>query len=173
MTYSIRPLQSDGFAAAYELAWNTFTVSLSEHYTAEGRESFHSFLYSGDIEDMYMTGNFVMYGCFSEDDLIGVGGLMKNCHISLLFVAPEYQRRGIGRLLAEKMISAAAAAGCDSVTLNAAPDAVGFYKAIGFEETDMERISDGILYIPMKYPLQKKHGLFGFLRSFGQCSGTD
>lgn len=170
MTYSIRPLQSDGFAAAYELAWNTFTVSLSEHYTDEGRESFRSFLYSGDIEDMYMTGNFVMYGCFSDNELIGVGGLMKQCHISLLFVDPGYQRRGIGRLLAEKMISAADAFGCDSVTLNAAPDAVGFYKAIGFEETDMERISDGILYIPMKYSLQKKRGLFGFLKGFGQCS---
>ena len=56
--------------------------------------------------------------------------------VSLLLVAPEARRRGIGRLLVKAGAQAARTAGCTALqglATSAAPELEAFYRATGFE----------------------------------------
>lgn len=53
--------------------------------------------------------------------------------INAFFIDPQWQRKGIGRLLWEKILERAAQRNITNLTLDADPDAVSFYEAMGFE----------------------------------------
>jgi GNAT superfamily N-acetyltransferase len=71
-------------------------------------------------------------------------------HISMLFVAPEHQGRGCGA----RLIRAATEAGAlrPPLTVNASPNAVGFYTNLGFVPAGPEQASDGVRIQPMRHP---------------------
>lgn len=59
-------------------------------------------------------------------------------------VAPDYRRRGWGRRIVQFALEALAAKGCPKVNLQVLGgnvDAVGFYRAIGFDEQDRHSLS--------------------------------
>ncbi|PCI05964.1 MAG: GNAT family N-acetyltransferase [Hyphomicrobiales bacterium] len=72
----------------------------------------------------------VIYGCvclgpyFSDTD---------SAQINAFFIDPDWQRKGIGRLLWAKILERAAQRGIIRLTLDADPAAVAFYQAMGFE----------------------------------------
>lgn len=53
--------------------------------------------------------------------------------INAFFIDPEWQRKGIGRLLWDKMLERAAQLGITRLVLDADPYAVLFYEAMGFK----------------------------------------
>jgi lactoylglutathione lyase len=55
------------------------------------------------------------------------------CELDDLFVEPESMSVGVGRLLVDDLASRAAAAGAAYVDVIANPNALGFYKKLGFE----------------------------------------
>jgi predicted GNAT family N-acyltransferase len=65
-------------------------------------------------------------------------------------VDSKYHRQGVGRgligALAEYLYREM---GQTSMTVNAAPYAVGFYHKVGFEDTGEEQVSAGIRFTPM------------------------
>lgn len=66
--------------------------------------------------------------------------------IRAMFVAPEYARQGVGRLLLETSISAAAAYGFTHLELVATLPGVPLYRAYGFREVAQETVPlpDGV-----------------------------
>lgn len=56
-----------------------------------------------------------------------------SAQINAFFIDPDWQRKGIGRLLWAKMLERAARQGTTHLTLDADPGAVAFYEAMGFE----------------------------------------
>ena len=67
----------------------------------------------------------------SEDRILGVAGLDLN-EIRLLYVSPEYQRRGIGRMLLEHISGLVPSILFAEVFVYSSEQAVAFYKACGF-----------------------------------------
>lgn len=55
--------------------------------------------------------------------------------VHAFFIDPEWQRKGIGRLLWQKLVERAKAKGLTELHLDADPFAVPFYKALGFRVT--------------------------------------
>ncbi|MDD6991684.1 MAG: GNAT family N-acetyltransferase [Oscillospiraceae bacterium] len=116
-------------------------------YPPEGREHFMSFVNGKDIRDRIASGDFKVYICSEQCSIVGMMAIRDGSHISLAFVDDEHRGTGVGKELFDHI----AADHPDTVfTVHAAPLAEGFYSRIGFVPTDMQRLEDGIMYIPME-----------------------
>lgn len=72
------------------------------------------------------------------------------CHISLMFVDKSFHNQGIARALFEHMHNQVKAEGKHKeMTVFSSPYAAGFYRKMGFVDTDKEQIVNGIRFIPM------------------------
>lgn len=76
--------------------------------------------------------------------VVGFIAFKRGNHLSLLFVRREFSGQGIGRALFHQC-----AFDLDTVTVNAAEAAVGFYQKIGFRPQGDRFLKHGIWGIPM------------------------
>ena len=137
-----RRLKEEEIPAALRLSLDVFTEYEAPEYTKEGTEEFRRSL--GD--ESYLAG-MVWFGAFDAETLVGVLALREpDSHLCLFFVRGDYHRRGIGRRLFALMKENC---GGKTVTLNASPYGVPFYRALGCEEEGSERTVSGIRFTPM------------------------
>lgn len=137
----VRTLHESNWESALSLVWETFLLFEAPDYGPEGVETFRNFI--GDRENLRAVN---LYGAFDGDRLCGVAATRKGgTHLSLLFVRKEFQGRGIGRTLIERIQKDAPG----SVTVHSSPFAVEFYRHMGFAATDVEQLEDGIRFTPM------------------------
>lgn len=79
-------------------------------------------------------GFFVAEG---EGQLLATGLLdATTARIEAMFVAPDWQGRGLGRHLLQHLLTRARQQGLAAVSLSATPNAVAFYAALGFEQQE-------------------------------------
>ncbi len=148
---SIRPAYRNEWDDAMALAWRTFMQFEAHDFTPEGVESFQDFITDTVLYRMFVMGEYQLFGAYDNNRMIGMISLRRQTHISLLFVDGNYHRMGIGRGLIEYVSRyVLTEEGHDSITVDAAPYATGFYHRMGFVDTDVEQASDGIRYTPMR-----------------------
>lgn len=109
------------------------------------------FLTGRKLRNSILIGSGAVYICIADGETVGMAAVTKRyskdaLHLSLAFVKGEYQHRGVGRALIDKIILDHP--GRD-ITVNASPVGYGFYNAMGFVPTDMERMTDGLIFTPM------------------------
>ena len=154
MAYVVRPLKRKDWDMAMQLAWDTFLVYEAPEYDPEGVKHFHEFVKGDELKNMFALGNYYAWGAFDEDDVIvGVLGIRKQWHISLLFVEPRLHHQGIASLLLKQAFKEAANEGITEMTVFSSPYAVEFYHRLGFTDMDSEKTTDGIRYTPMRIEL--------------------
>ena len=69
-----------------------------------------------------------------ESRIVGVILVKEFWNLCSLFVVPDHQGKGIGRLLVEQAIAACRVLSSQqAIVLNAAPNAIKFYLALGFQ----------------------------------------
>ena len=150
----IRPAYRDEWDDAMALAWRTFMRFEANDYTAEGIESFQNFITDTVLYRMFVMGVYQLFGAYDNGKMVGMISLRDQTHISLLFVDEKYHKLGIGRQLIEYVGNyVLGEEGHHHITVNAAPYAIGFYHRVGFVDTDVEQVNDGITYTPMKRDL--------------------
>lgn len=149
--YTIRRLKNDELDAAFTLIWTVFKEFVASDYTDEGIACFYDhFIDNRDFRNKFISGSHIMNGAFDDRRLVGVLSISKNAHISCVFVDKNYQRKGIATALFAKVIAELREQKVDKIKLNASPYAVPFYHAIGFTDTDKEKVYNGIRYTPME-----------------------
>ncbi len=136
--------------ASLQLAEDVFMQFEAPDFPPRGVESFKSFIWGRRVAEMIEDGNFVVWGCYCEGQLVGMLAIRDNSHISLLFVMGDFHRQGIGRMLYAQAKKYAALHLKRKITVNASPYGLPFYRAIGFKETDMENVIDGVRSTPME-----------------------
>lgn len=137
-----RRLRENEIPAALALSAEVFTEFEAPEYVPEGTAEFLRSL----ADESYLKG-LVYWGAFEGETLIGMLAIREQaCHICLFFVRGDRHRRGIGRAL---FTCAREAFAGKTLTLNAAPYALAFYEALGFETTDEEQTVNGIRFTPM------------------------
>jgi GNAT superfamily N-acetyltransferase len=79
--------------------------------------------------------------------LVGLAALRAPRHLFHLFVAADWQGRGLGLQLFRQVT-----AGDEHLplTLNSSLAAIGFYTRLGFRPTQALQFADGIAYLPMR-----------------------
>lgn len=150
--YEYRAAHIDEWQDAMGLAWRVFLKFVAPGYCEEGINSFRDFVTDNTLYHMFTAGSYHLFGAFDSGRLIGMITLRGGQHISLLFVDEKYQHRGVGASLIDMAGQfAERKPGESRLTVNAAPDAVGFYHRVGFLDTDTEQLTDGIRYVPMQF----------------------
>src|SRR5574344_2638773 len=134
-------ISSDCISIALDLALEVFMEYEAPVYSQEGIDEFKSF-----IDANRVNSKLSFYGAYEVAELVGMIAIRDYQHISLFFIKTAYQRKGIGRLIFnrvredyEKQI----------FTVNSSPYAVDIYKRLGFMPISAERITNGIKYTPM------------------------
>ena len=136
---------------ALSLVWEVFEEFESPEYAHEGVAEFKKFIEFNSIMEMYAKGQIKFWGCFDNDNLTGVIAMLNENHISLLFVKKEYHRKGIAKALVNLIKDTCKGQNIRNITVNSSPYALEIYRRMGFENTDNEKVLNGIRFIPMIY----------------------
>jgi len=136
--------------ASLQLAEDVFMQFEAPDFPPRGVESFRNFIWGKRIAEMIKDGSFVVWGCYCENQLVGMLAMRDCQHISLAFVMADFHRQGIGRMLYSQAKKYASLHLKRKITVNASPYGLPFYRAIGFKETDMENVVDGVRSTPME-----------------------
>lgn len=148
--YEYRAVHSDEWQDAMGLAWRVFLKFVAPGYCQQGINSFRDFVTDNGLYRRFMKGTYRLFGAFDAGKMVGMITLREGQHISLLFVDGKYQRQGIGEALVDIVVQFVyGEPGERWLTVNAAPNAVGFYHRIGFLDLQTEQLADGIRYVPM------------------------
>lgn len=152
-----RKLNKEDFKEASKLVWEVFSEFEAPEYSREGILTFKEFIEPNKLYANSLNGYMNFWGCFAEEDIVGVIASRDKSHISLLFVKKEYQHKGIAKELFNKLKTECIKnSPCiESITVNSSPYAVRIYERIGFKATDKEQLQDGIRFTPMKFEIKK------------------
>ena len=133
MQTSIRAAQAEDKGAILDLMVRVINASIEPPHRAETVENVTQNLAVWN-QDPNQCFHFVSEG---GHEIVGVVLVKAFWNLCGLFVAPEWQRRGVG----SKLVLAAIDACRDrspkqAIYLNAAPNAVSFYRALGFDSRE-------------------------------------
>lgn len=149
--YVIKNIEFDDIGEAFKLVKNVFMEFDAPDYSQEGIYEFiENIIENQEFIDKFKTYEQIMIGAFDDDKIIGVLAISKINHISLLFVDKEYHRMGIASSLVNEIVRVLKLKNIDKIKLNSSPYARSFYKKIGFVDTDIEQVKNGIRYTPME-----------------------
>ena len=161
--YVISEIEIDDLDKALRLVWGVFLAYEAPDYVDEGIMEFKQYIEQGSIRQKLMENQLLMWVCKDKDlidenrQIKGVLATRPPCHISLLFVDGEYQRKGIARALLGHMVDYYRARyDYTEITVNSSPYAKEAYHRLGFSDTDTEQTVNGIRFTPMKRPLNSE-----------------
>ena len=127
-----------------QLIKQTFLEFVAPDYDESGIKNFFKF-----AEDEDLLKQLVLYAALHNNKITGILAVDdKLNHICLFFVDKDFQNTGIGTALFKRFFNESTP---KAVTVNSSPFAVKVYEKLGFTATGSRQISDGIVYIPMRY----------------------
>lgn len=127
-----------------QLIKQTFLEFVAPDYDESGINSFFKF-----AEDEDVLKQLICYAALHNDKITGILAVDdKLNHICLFFVDKDLQNTGIGIALFKRFLNQSMP---KVVTVNSSPFAVKVYEKLGFTATGSRQVSDGIVYIPMRY----------------------
>ena len=128
-----------------------FDKYVAVDYKEEGIQEFYKHINPANLL-MRIKEGYYTFIALMDGTIIGVIQFKEAHHISLFFVAKEYQGKGIGKALFESSLKGYILKNNhhDLITVNSTPIAVKFYEKIGFRRTMFEQTKNGIIYTPME-----------------------
>lgn len=149
--YKIRWARENEWSSAMTLVWKTFLQYEGRDYTREGIKNFFDFITDDDLYISFLKGEYQMMVALAGGEIIGAGTIRNGNHLSLLFVDERYHRMGVGSAILEGLCDyLKREAGQRSMSLQAAPYAVEFYRKQGFVQVRPEMEFSGIRVTAME-----------------------
>ncbi len=105
------------------------------------------------LEDLSIYAQRLMVVALVDGKVVGMLETYGTNRISLLFVASEYQRKGIATAMMSRIVSELKMRGYDKIVLNSSPYGVALYEHFGFTVVDEEKNIDTPWKTPMIYVL--------------------
>ncbi|MCC9008662.1 GNAT family N-acetyltransferase [Pseudomonas putida] len=142
----IRNLTPDDLPQASTLCLEAFMQAVAPSLSAQGIETFTKVVAPQAFAER-MRGDNLMLACVAQGALTGLIELKEGRHVAMLFIAPGWQRQGIGTRL---MNAALEHARVDVVTVKASLPSVPAYQRYGFTLAGEVGEFAGLLYQPME-----------------------
>lgn len=100
----IRKLTNEEIKVACAFAVSIYNVAIRGRFrTQDCHRYFDEYMDADRLTDEERTGVLVVFGAFDSNVLCGVCGMTNEGHITMLYVHPQYLRRGIGKKLLERV----------------------------------------------------------------------
>ncbi|MEG0245913.1 MAG: GNAT family N-acetyltransferase [Pseudomonas sp.] len=142
----VRKLTHDDLPHTSALCLDAFMQAVAPSLSAEGVATFAKVAAAQAFAER-MTGDNLMLVYVVEETLAGLIELKEGRHVAMLFVAPGWQRRGVGtRLMAAALEQAREAV----VTVSASLPSVAAYQRYGFVLAGDVGEYAGLVYQPME-----------------------
>jgi GNAT superfamily N-acetyltransferase len=138
------PAEAD---AAMAVVKESFEACVAPDYAQEGRDLFAQVVTADYLRSLPHRQGFTLVAKL-DGRIVGMCALRDGHHVTLFFVLPEFQGRGIGRRLFDRAV--ARVPEVVKIEVHSSPVAVPVYKALGFSVTGPEEVDGGIRYIPME-----------------------
>ncbi|HOP65147.1 MAG TPA: GNAT family N-acetyltransferase [Spirochaetota bacterium] len=148
----IMEIQPEEIEEASFMIKGVFNEFISNSYTKEGVSQFNNFADEGTIKKRLSAGSLILIA--KEDESIaGLIEISEGSHIPLFFVKREFQGKGVGSRLFRKAVKKYSEKdpSIEVFTVNSSPEAVDFYKILGFRNAAAMQVKSGIRYYPMQY----------------------
>ncbi|MCB0191708.1 MAG: GNAT family N-acetyltransferase [Anaerolineae bacterium] len=146
-------MEEKDLEAVSTLCMVSFSNSVAGTLSGEGVSTF-SKIASSDAFRTRMKEDNVILVAECNGRIEGVIELKEGRHVAMLFVAPEHQKKGVGKKL---LASALRYARVDTVTVSASLPSVPAYKKYGFACTGDIAESAGLVYQPMEIELRNEN----------------
>jgi len=143
-------MRGEELGEALTLARHGFRKFVAPDFLPQGVAAFLAYIEIGQTAQRIADGTLEFWVCKFAGQMAGMLAMRNRGHISLLFVDEAHFRRGVARKLAEAAFDAARKSGKERVSVHASPYAAGFYRAVGFKDTDAEKHENGMVYVPME-----------------------
>ncbi len=156
--YQIRVLKIEELERALTLIHHVFMEFEAPDYSEAGIQTFVDFIEFHSLKNKIEDNDLKFWGCFDNETIVGVIAMKKSTHISLLFVDNNYHRKGIAKNLFKTVLTTIKkASDIKEITVNSSPYAVKAYHKLGFQDTTLEKVVDGIRFTPMKFILRENN----------------
>lgn len=128
----------------------TFDRFVAPGYSPQGVEEFLKYAAPDQIAARALR-NYLVLAAWMGEEAVGMIEVRDCRHISLFYVAAEYQRRSIGGHLLELALQVCRKQipGLKSISVFSSPFAVPIYERLGFRSTGPDQYQSGMYFIPM------------------------
>jgi ribosomal protein S18 acetylase RimI-like enzyme len=146
----IRDMRLDEAPAVSDLARRVFDIFVGHEFSEEGVAAYAEYVESAALQARQESDHFTLVALV-DGELAGMIEFRHGEHLSMLFVAPEFQRRGIARRLYRAALERISGDSpeLDAITVNASRYAVPVYERFGFHATGTEQTVNGMIFVPM------------------------
>lgn len=146
----IRILKDNEIPQALSLARGVFDFCVSGNIeNPQLINGFMEYACENNISRLLAEDKITLWGAFEQGQMAGISSMQREGHITMLYVFPAYQRRGVGKQLLHAMRAFAGSAyGHSYVTVNAMP----VYTAAYFQKQGFAQIGQvpaGCPYVSM------------------------
>jgi ribosomal protein S18 acetylase RimI-like enzyme len=158
-TLSYHYMSAEDISQVSELVARVFKEFVALEYSSEGVQEFHRYVQPSAYWARSQTDHFSLITVV-QDKVVGVIEMRGHNHVSLLFVAPEYQRRGIAKELLRRALEICRAHDprLSELSVNSSSYAVSIYEKLGFRRAGERQVRNGIGFIPMVLKLSSQYG---------------
>lgn len=148
----IRKLTPDDLSHASTLCLEAFMQAVAPSLSVQGIETFTKVAAPLAFAERMQGDNLILV-CVVEGVIVGLVELKEGRHVAMLFIAPGWQRQGIGARL---MSAALEHARAETVTVRASLSSVPAYQRYGFNLAGEAGEFAGLAYQPMEMPLRPR-----------------
>lgn len=148
---AVREMKERDVEAVSAICIDSFSQSVAGTLPEEGVLTFLKIATASAFIER-MKGDNLMFVAETGENIDGVIELKEGRHIAMLFVNPDCQRNGIGRML---LSSALDYVRVGTLTVKASLPSVPAYEKYGFVRKGGPGESEGLIYQPMEFELNK------------------
>ncbi|MBV4534116.1 GNAT family N-acetyltransferase [Pseudomonas sp. SWRI107] len=141
----IRKMTHEDLPSASALCLESFMLAVAPSLPPQGVETFTKIAAEDALAERMASDNLMLV-CIADGALVGLIEFKEGRHVTMLFVAPAWQRRGVGKSL---MNSALEQTRAKVVTVRASLLSVAAYESYGFALAGAVGEIAGLVYQPM------------------------